>query len=240
MSGVSIRTLHHYDEINLLSPQRNLENSYREYSENDIDTLQQILFLKECGLPLKAIKKQLEYPENDGMLENQLDYLKRESRRIKKMIETIEKTIKAKKGDIKMSNKEKFECFKRELIEENEAKFGTELREKYGADIIGQADAKLMRMTEEEYDQMKKLEEEILSKLEAAVKAGESPASEAGREIAELHKQWLSYTWQTYSKEAHNGLAEMYVADERFTEYYDRNISGCAAFLKEAVLNANK
>ncbi len=239
MSGVSIRTLHHYDEIGLLSPKRNPENGYREYSEANIDTLQQILFLKEIGLPLKAIKTRLENPDNGGSLENQLDYLRRESRRIKKMIRTIEKTIKAQKGEIHMESKEKFEGFKRELIKENEAKFGTELREKYG-EAIDDSNAKLMSLTEEEYREMKSLEEEIHARLESAVKSGKTPASEEGRELARLHKDWLMYTWQAYSKEAHNGLAEMYVADERFKAYYDNNISGCAVFLRDAILSANK
>ena len=70
---------------------------------------------------------------------------------------------------------------------------------------------------------------------QAAVAAGADPAGEEGRAIAQLHRQWLGYTWPSYSAPAHLGLAEMYVADERFTAYYDARRPGCAAFLRDAI-----
>lgn len=69
----------------------------------------------------------------------------------------------------------------------------------------------------------------------AAVRAGEAPDGPEGRRIAGLHKQWLCFTWPKYTPKAHLGLAEMYVADERFTAYYDAETPGCAAFLRDAV-----
>lgn len=91
-------------------------------------------------------------------------------------------------------------------------------------------------MTEEEYSRMTSLEKEIREELNAAVKAGESPEGEKARHIVRLHKEWLGMNWKQYTPQAHIGITEMYVADPRFTEYYDKDIAGCAEFLKKAVL----
>lgn len=134
-----------------------------------------------------------------------------------------------------MSNKEKFEAFKKDLIQENEEKYGQEVREKYGEKTVEESNRKMLKMTEEEYERFTGLEKEVRESLEKAVEAGISPNSEEGKRIMELHKEWLTMTWPTYSAQAHKGLAVMYVADERFTAYYDRRVSGCAAFLQAAI-----
>lgn len=134
-----------------------------------------------------------------------------------------------------MTDKEKFEAFKRRAVEANEEQYGREAREKYGREAVEGSNAKLLSMTEEEHGQWKALEAEILSALAAAVRAGEDPAGEEGRRIAELHRRWLSYTWTAYIPQAHRGVAELYTADERFTAYYDKEVPGCAAFLRDAV-----
>ena len=134
-----------------------------------------------------------------------------------------------------MTDKEKFEGFKREMIQKNEDMYGEEIRSKYGKDTVESSNAKLMNLTEEQYRAMEQLGETILSKLEEAVSNSLSPNGTAGREIALLHKEWLSYTWPSYTPEAHKGLAAMYVSDPRFTAYYDRTVSGCTQFLHDAV-----
>ena len=90
-------------------------------------------------------------------------------------------------------------------------------------------------MTEEEHGRWKALEAEILSALATAVRAGEDPAGPAGRRVAELHRRWLCGAWAKYTPQAHRGVAELYTADERFTAYYDKEVPGCAAFLRDAV-----
>lgn len=76
---------------------------------------------------------------------------------------------------------------------------------------------------------------EIHTALVTAVKAGADPAGPEGQRIAALHRRWLSYSWESYTPQAHVGLAELYVSDPRFTAYYDREVPGCAAFLRDAV-----
>jgi len=134
-----------------------------------------------------------------------------------------------------MSDKEKFEGFKQKLIDDNEKKYGKEIREKYGNEAVDKSNQKLKGMTPEQYAEGERLSEEILSTLAAAMKTGD-PAGELAQKAADLHRQWLSLYWDSYTKEAHAGLAQMYVEDERFTAYYDKVQPGAAAFLRDAIL----
>lgn len=135
-------------------------------------------------------------------------------------------------------SKESFEAFKKQTVEENEARYGTEIREKYGDEAVDASNAKLMGLSETEYLTWTALGAQIQTSLEQAVRAGVDPAGEAGAAIASLHRKWLSYTWKRYSPRAHCGLAEMYVADERFTAHYDSAVPGCARFLRDAIVAA--
>ncbi len=121
------------------------------------------------------------------------------------------------------------------LIAENEARYGAEIRSKYGDGAVNQANAKIGSMTGEQYEQWKQLEQEIRTGLEQAVLNHDAPDGEMGKHLTALHRQWLSFTWSQYTPAAHKGLAQMYVCDERFTAYYDRNVPGCAAFLRDAI-----
>ncbi|MNJ54765.1 HTH-type transcriptional activator TipA [compost metagenome] len=134
-----------------------------------------------------------------------------------------------------MTDKEKFEGFKQGLINENEQKYGREIREKYGDEKVDQSNMKLRGMTEEQYENMTRLEEELKRTLAEAYKTGD-PASEIAQRAADLHKQWLCCSWNEYSPEAHAGLAQMYVDDERFTAYYDVEQPGTTEFLRDAIL----
>ena len=113
LTGVRVRTLHHYDKIGLLCPSRNPENGYREYDERDLDRLQQILFFKECGFPLASIQRLLGSPsfDREKAVALQKKYLLHEKKRIDAMLNTLNKTIQSMKGEITMTPKEKFGGF---------------------------------------------------------------------------------------------------------------------------------
>lgn len=237
MAGVSTRTLRYYDEIGILKPARINSSGYRIYGEKEIDRLQQILFYRELGVGLESIKEIITSPSFDGIaaLREHREKLLEKREQLNMLIANVDKTIAASEGRIKMSNKEKFEGFKQKMIEENEKKYGKEIREKYGDEAIDKSNKKLKGMTEEQYAEFEKLEKMIIETLKSAFKTGD-PASELAQKAADLHRQWLSFTWHSYSKEAHAGLAQMYVDDERFTAYYDKNQPGLAAFLRDAIL----
>ena len=150
------------------------------------------------------------------------------------LIENVEKTINYKKGEIKMSNKEKFEAFKKDLINKNEEEYGEEIREKYGDSQVDNSSAKIMGMSEEEFKEFKELEKQIIETLKDAMEEN-NPSGEKAQKACELHEKWLGYTWNFYTKEAHRNLGEMYVADERFKKYYDDNKKGMLEFFRDAL-----
>ena len=134
-----------------------------------------------------------------------------------------------------MSDDEKFQGFKKKLVEENEQKYGREVREKYGDEAVDRSNAKVLGMNREQYAEYEKLTAEFHETLKAAFEQGD-PAGELAQKACELHKKWLCFFWNEYSKEAHMGVTQMYVDDPRFTEYFDKIAEGCAAFLRDAVL----
>jgi DNA-binding transcriptional MerR regulator len=236
IAGVSTRTLRYYDEIGILKPARISSSGYRIYGQAEVDRLQQILFYRELGVNLESIKDIVTAPAFDGAaaLKEHRERLLEKRNQLDVLIENVEKTIALTEGRISMSNKEKFEGFKQNMIEDNEKKYGKEVREKYGNDSVEKSNAKLKNMTQEQYDEVTRLAEEVNSVLAEAFKTGD-PAGELAQKAAELHKKWLTFYWAEYSKEAHAGLAQMYVDDERFTAYYDKEQPGIALFLRDAI-----
>lgn len=237
LAGISTRTLRWYDETGLLPPLRVGENGYRIYGPEQVDRLQQILFYRALGVELRRIRDILDDPHFDRLsaLRSHLSELEKQEQKITLMINCVKETILSEERNEIMSDKAKFRAFKQELVEENEAKYGKEAREAYGDEQVNAANETLMGMTQIEYDRWKELERKVLRLLEQAVTAGLSPESEAGKEVTDLHKQWLTCTIRDYSPAKHKGIAQLYLLDERFTAYYDKNIPGCAAFLTAAV-----
>lgn len=237
LAGVSTRTLRYYDEIGILKPARKNSAGYRIYGRREVDTLQQILFYRELGLDLDSIKRLVNDPAFDGAaaLKKHRQQLLEKRRQLDLLITNVEKTISAAEGGIQMADKEKFEGFKQKLVADNEQQYGKEVRAKYGDDVVDRSNAKMLNMSEAEYEEFTSIEKTLMEKLAEACETGD-PASGIARQTADLHRQWLSFTWPTYSKEAHAGLAEMYVADERFAAYYNKVHPKAAEFLRDAIL----
>ncbi|SFD83472.1 DNA-binding transcriptional regulator, MerR family [Paenibacillus catalpae] len=236
LAGVSTRTLRYYDELGLLKPARVSSSGYRIYGEAEVDLLQQILFFRELGIGLEQIKQIVTDPSFDkaNALKEHHEQLLDRRRQLDELIRNVELSIEHAEGRINMSDKQKFEGFKQKMIDENEKKYGKEIREKYGDDTVNASNAKLSHMTQEQFEEVTQLAEEVKTTLAAAFKTGD-PAGDLAQKAADLHKRWLCYYWKEYSKEAHAGLAQMYVDDERFTAYYDTEQPGMAVFLRDAI-----
>lgn len=236
LAGISTRTLRYYDEIGLLMPARINSSGYRIYGEAEVDRLQQILFYRELGVDLDTIKGIItssSFNRAEALREHHEKLLDKK-KQLELLIANVEKTIAVAEGRIIMSDKEKFEGFKQKMVDDNELKYGKEIREKYGNETVNRSNQKIKNMTEEQYAAVEKLSNEVNEALRAAFENGD-PRSELAQKACELHKQWLIYFWDKYSKEAHMALAQMYVDDERFTAYYDKIAPGCAVFLRDAM-----
>jgi len=242
IANTSTRTLRYYDEINILKPKRINSSGYRIYGSEEVDRLQQILFYRQFGLELTEIKDILnnkEFNKINALSEHKKRlYEKREQ--IDILIKNIEKTIAASEGGIIMSDNEKFEGFKQKLIDENEEKYGEEIRAKYGNDTIEKSNQKVKNMTKEESEKISALAQDMSKTLIEAIKTGD-PAGQMAHKAVQMHKEWLCFYWDKYSKEAHAALGQMYVDDKRFKKYYDDIYPGCAEFLRDAIIvYANK
>jgi DNA-binding transcriptional MerR regulator len=236
IAGISTRTLRYYDEFGILKPARINSSGYRIYGQAEVDRLQQILFYRELGVSLESIKDIVTAPAFDGAqaLRDHRQKLLEKREQLDLLIMNVDKTIALTEGRINMSDKEKFEGFKQKLVDDNEKKYGKEVREKYGEDTVNKSNAKVKSMSQEQYDEVTKLANELTETLQAAFQSGD-PAGELAQRAADLHRQWLSFYWDSYTKEAHAGVAQMYVDDERFTAYYDKVQPGTAVFLRDAV-----
>jgi len=237
MSGVSRRTLRYYDEMGLLKPNSINSSGYRVYTQKEIDKLQQILFYRQLGVSLKNIQNIVNSGDFDELkaLREHHKRLLQEREELILLINNVEKTIMSKERRVTMSNEEKFEGFKKRLINENEKKYGQEIRELYGEEVVKNSNEKVKNMSKKAYDCLTNTEDELMKTLQEAMQTGD-PAGDLAQKAADLHRQWLSFYWGNYSKEAHAGLVRMYVTDERFKQYYDKNQPGTAEFLRDAVL----
>jgi len=138
------------------------------------------------------------------------------------------------KGEQQMTDQEKFEGFKQSLIEENEQKYGPEMRNSYGDSAIDSSNTKIKGLTKEQYDKSGQLRQAYEAELKTALSTGD-PACKAAQTACDLHRQWLCIFYPSYSPGYHKGLAELYAADHRFKAHYEKIAPGCTEFFREAI-----
>ena len=240
LSGVTIRTLHHYDEIGLLSPSARSAAGYRIYEEREIERLQQILFYRELGFDLKEIATIVNDPGTDalGHLRRQRRLLTERIGRLSAMVEAIDHEMEARTMNIRLTPEERLEVFgefrPEEYAEEAEQHWG-------GTESYKESQRRVSSYTKEDWQRLKAEEGEIRARLGAALDAGLAPESEEAIAAVEAHRQHISRWFYECTYEIHRGLTEMYVSDERFRSHYDTQTPGLAAFIREAALaNADR
>ena len=239
LAGVTVRALRHYEDEGLLHPTRTA-NGYRRYGTDDVARLQQILLLRSCGLALGDIRAALADPAFNfhDALTHHLVTLRAQQKELETLVGTVEKTIASLEGRTTMTDAERFEGMKQRAIAENEERYGAEVREAYGDDAMDGANERLVSMDEAEWHDAEALGAAILEQLRAAMATGKAEGPEAQR-LCAMHARWLQMHWGpgTYSPAAHSALAEGYVADPRFTAYYDDAAGeGATAFLRDALV----
>ena len=227
--GISVRTLHYYDEIDLLRPSQTSPAGYRIYTEEDLDKLQQILLFREMGFQLSKIKKVLDDPgfSRTKALRMHRQLLLDKRKQLDQMIETVEKTIKYTQGEITMTNKEKFQGF-----DFSHNPHEAEARKRWGDETVDTANKKVNTMAKDEQANFADRFNAIYFKL-AEIRHLDPASEEAQAGI----KEWYDMlnTMGSYTPEAFRGLGQMYVDDERFTKNIDKFGDGLALFMRNAM-----
>ena len=228
--GVSVRTLHHCDQIGLLIPKAITDSGHRLYSEENLETLQQILFFKELGFTLKEIKKIINSPSfnRQEALILQRKMLVEKRNKVNKMIETIDKTIKHMAGEIQMTNEERFEGI---MVRLNQ--FEEEARRRWGDQSIDEINIKLNRMSQDEQKDLSGRWDVIFNKL--ACLRDQSPESQEVQAIIKEWYEFLNKNFSKYSLNAFYGLGQLYMNDERFIQNIDQYGEGLAKLMSEAM-----
>ena len=233
LAGVTVRTLHHYDEIGLLSPQGRSRSGYRVYSGSDLDRLQQVLFYRELGFGLTEIAAILSAPDADAAahLRRQHHLLTEKVDRLLAMLAAIEKETEAQQMGISLTPEERFEVFGDFVPEEHEA----EARERWGGtDAYEQSQRRVAGYSKDDWLRIKAEAEDITSRLATAQAAGEPAAGDVAMDLMEEYRQHISRWYYDCGYDIHRGLGDMYVADPRFTATYEAVAPGLAQYVRDA------
>jgi DNA-binding transcriptional MerR regulator len=236
MVGISVRTLHHYDEIGLLKAEFISTAGYRFYTDRDLERLQQILFFKELDFNLQEIKSIIDSPSFDRKhaLKSHKELLIQKKNRLEKIINSVERTLESIEGGINMNKKEMFESFDMTAIEKHKEKYAEEVEQKYGnTDAYKESQKKTSKYTKEDWARINKQVEEIYKSLAGMM--GKSPADPEVQALIALKRQHITDNYYNCTPEIFRGLGEMYVADERFTANIDKYGKGLSEFLRDAI-----
>ncbi|MDZ5445160.1 MerR family transcriptional regulator [Micromonospora sp. 4G57] len=231
---VTVRTLHHYDEVGLLSPSGRTAAGYRRYDDADLERLQLIRYYRELGFPLDEIAAILDDPGADpaAHLRRQHELLTGQIGKLQEMVAAIELAMEARRMGIQLTPEERFEVFgdfdPDAHAEEAEQRWG-------GTDAYRESTRRAARYSKEDWLRNKAENEDWGRRVAAIMDSGAPADSAAAMELAEEHRQLISRWFYECSYEIHTGLADMYVADPRFTAYYEKIRPGLAAYLSEAI-----
>ena len=229
LTGITVRTLHYYDEIGLLKPSKITDAGYRIYDEKNLETLQQILLFREMNFPLSEIKEIISNPKFDRIdaLEKHKKLLIKKRQRLDNLINLVDNTI---KGENDMSFKE----FDMTEIEATKEKYAKEVKERYGkTDAYKEYEVKTKNYDKDKWNDVNTEANEIFKTF--ADNKDKAPESE---EVQELVKRWQDCITNNYyncTKEILASLGLMYVNDERFKKNIDKCGEGTAEFMSKAI-----
>lgn len=233
LSGVSVRTLHFYDEIGLLKPAYYGENRYRYYEEEQLLMLQQILFYRELDFSLSDIQRLLSSSDFDKVeaLNSHKQILKNGFERTKKLLETIDKTISHLRGHTTMKDEELYYGFDSEKQKEHEKSLVE--RGIVTQDLLDECNKKIKYWGDKEKNAFIQDMEKILQEIVAAINKKLAPSDAEVQNLMRQHYVWLERTWNP-TKETYLGLTQLYQTPE-FRVFYDQRDPRLLAFMIEAM-----
>jgi DNA-binding transcriptional MerR regulator len=237
LSGVSVRALHHYDDVGLLKPAWVGENGYRYYGRNELLRLQQILFHRELGFPLEEIRQVLDAPGFDRVaaLKRHRDRLEAEADRYRALMATIDETLAALQGAATMDDEAMYRGFDPQKQAEHEAWLVDRLGEGVKP-AIAEARGRFAAMTRREFDGLTAEVEAIEAELAAAMAQGLPADSAAVLALVRRHHAWVGRSWNVApTAERYLGLAAIYADHPDFRARYEGRAAGLTEYLGEAM-----
>jgi DNA-binding transcriptional MerR regulator len=234
LAGISIRTLHHYDDIGLLTPGGRSDSGYRLYRNRDLERLQQILLLRELGMGLDEIARVLDDPAYDRLeaLRAQRTRLERSRKRMTRLIAAVDAAISAAEEGRTMTPEESLEVFG----DFDPSQYEDEVKERWGdTDAYRESARRTKASTKQDWLQIGVESDALNQAFIALMDAGVAANSPEATAVAERHRGHISKWFYPCSPEIHAGLGQMYVADPRFTENIDKAKSGLAQYMSDAI-----
>ncbi len=237
LSGVTVRTLHHYDQVGLLKPAQVGENGYRYYGREELLRLQQILFHRELELPLEAIADVLDRPDFDRLdaLKRQRRTLSQKAARYRKLIQTLDRTLAALEGEAQMKDEDLYKGFEPEKQPEYEAylvdRFGDKARTSIDA-----SKAALKGWSKGDWERSSREYAGVEAGLGKALADGVPATSEAVQALIRRHHAWVAVMWNKRpSREAYAGLGQLYSDHPDFRARYEAVQPGLTEYLVGAM-----
>ncbi len=233
-AGITVRALHHYDEIGLVSPSQRSPAGYRLYGAEAIDRLQEVLFFRELGFALDDIKAIVAAPSYDraAALGRQRRLVERKAARLFDMMDALDRALEAHRRGVEMTPEEKLEVFGDFDPDEHAA----EAEERWGGTAAYQESARRTgSYTKAEWQRLEAEARRIDEGLAALLAEGVPPGDERAMDLAEAHRAHISRWFYDCPPEMHAGLGRMYVEDQRFRESIDRAGEGLAEYLAAAI-----
>lgn len=234
-AGVTVRTLHHYDEIGLLVPGERSHAGHRRYGDADLDRLQQIMFYRELGFPLDEVAALLDDPDADPRehLRRQHALLSARIGKLQAMAAAVEHAMEARKMGVNLTPEEKFEVFG----DFDPDAYADEVRERWGgSDAYKESQRRTASYTKEDWKRLTEEFDAVHRKMAGVMASGRPADSAEAMDVAEEHRRFISSGYYDCSYEMHTCLGEMYVADERFTATYEAIRPGLAVYMRDAML----
>jgi DNA-binding transcriptional MerR regulator len=235
LAHVSVRTLHHYDEVGMLEPSERSEAGYRLYTLEDLERLQQVLFYKELGFSLEEIRDIMTDPGFDRReaLAAQRDMIATQALRLEAMLGLIDRTLAGLQGGLGMTKEEMFEVFGEFDPTEHE----DEVKERWGdTDAYKESARRSARYTKDDWARFKAESEDINATIVALMDEGVAPDDPRAMDTVDRARLQIDTWFYPCSREMHAALGEMYIADPRFTATYERIRSGMARYVRDAIV----
>jgi MerR family transcriptional regulator, thiopeptide resistance regulator len=230
LAGVSIRTLHYYDQVGILKPEFRTANGYRHYGEDAVVRLQQIMFFRELDFSIEETKEIMSRPDFNVLeaLENHRLLIQKRRDRLDELLTTLDKTVKKLKGKTEMKIKEYYQGFSDEQIE----KYRNEVKERWGEETLKNSEERVMAMGKEKFAALQKEGGAIFQTIADNMDKGfDSPVVQA--EVKKW-RAWLE-NFSHYSDEAILGLACAYTEHPDFRKFYIKIREGLPEFFAKAI-----